>query len=887
MLSRKPKLLFGLFFMCLGSVCAASATGAEQEAGANGEAPAATAPNAAQAPSSEPGSVTPADQPAEPEQPAPSASQPDAQSDAPASNSQSEGENLFASDDNASEASAQGASADVPPGQEVEVGSFGQIDLHVKDLPLTKVLQLLSIQSRRNIVASREVSGKISADLYGVGFYEALNAILTTNGFGYEEKGNFIYVYTQQEIAARQEAQREIKTKVVRLNYITAADASAFVQPMLSSAGSISVSGEAADGMQPSLSDAGSNSYAHAERLVIHDYAENIEKIMSVVEQLDKRPKQVQIEATILQAELSEENAFGVDFALFTDLDVQDFTTPLGSVDELIDNTPSAGTSGGGGAGTPTTGTEADPTLKLGFLGSDAAVFIEALDTVTDTTVLARPQMLVLNRQRAELLVGGRVGFLSTTATDVSETQTVEFIETGTQLTVRPFVSDDGFVRLELRPTVTDATLREVSDTTIPDQTTQELTTNVMVRSGQTVVLGGLFKENTDVNRRQIPGVAEVPLLGDAFKGQSDTVSRSEVIFMIKPTIRKDEKLYAQARKAKADIELTRVGARDGLLPWANDRLTQSHMKKAYQYLRQGNEKKALWHTNLALHINPTLIEALRLKERISGKGTMVRDRGILEHAVDSMINEQMPQDQMDDDAKMDDNKQGAAAPVQTQPADTMQEAEEAEAAEAGDTPADDSDAQKSADTEKADQSDVKADAEADADMAQQADADADSAKQMDADTESASDMEATVQTVSDQPMDEAAPSADNMPAPDENADTPADESDQDTSDAVEQDAMSEDAVKEDAVKEDAVEADTVNEEAVKEDASSEGAADEDASMEAAMQSVMDAMIEQEQSEQQDDQRADDAQPQQAADDDESVEEQQATVQPASDTVSK
>jgi len=175
----------------------------------------------------------------------------------------------------------------LPQGQQVEVGSFGQIDLHVKDLDLTKVLQLLSIQSQRNIIASRNVAGTISADLYGVDFYEALDAILHTNGFGYREKGQFIYVYTADEIAQLEEQDRELAYKIVRLNYINAADASAFVSPLLSSNGSIALSGESEDGFEPSLSDGGANQSAHQDTLVIRDYPENIEQILAVIEELD------------------------------------------------------------------------------------------------------------------------------------------------------------------------------------------------------------------------------------------------------------------------------------------------------------------------------------------------------------------------------------------------------------------------------------------------------------------------------------------------------------------------------------------------------------------------------------------------------------------------
>lgn len=540
--------------------------------------------------------------------------------------------------DNTTPALFETASEDeaLPQGQQVEVGSFGQIDLHVKDLDLTKVLQLLSIQSQRNIIASRNVAGSVSADLYGVDFYEALDAILHTNGFGYREKGQFIYVYTNEEIAQLEDENRELAYEIVRLNYINAADASAFASPLLSSAGSIALSGEVKPGFEPTISKGGENSSAHPDTLVIRDYPENIEQILAIIQKLDVRPKQVLVEATILQARLTEANAFGVDFAVFADLSLADFTTPLGAVDELI--TGGVGDSGSAVTTSPGNVTSGKSSVKFGVVGSDAAVFVRALDSVTDTTVLAKPQVLVLNRQKVNLLVGERLGYLSTTATETSNTQTVEFLDVGTQLTLRPFISDDDFVRMELRPSVSDGSTSLVGGFVIPDTTTQELVSNVIVRSGQTVVLGGLFKEDTTIGRTNVPGLGNLPVVGNAFKGQDDDVTRSEVIFMIKPTIQKDEDLTRMADSVNADIEATRTGMRDGLLPWSRSKLTSKYVTDAMQSMKDGNNDKALWSLDKALYLDPTMADALHLKSQITGEKNYYYDRSILKNAVDSMI---------------------------------------------------------------------------------------------------------------------------------------------------------------------------------------------------------------------------------------------------------
>ena len=416
----------------------------------------------------------------------------------------------------------------------VAMNSLGEINITVKDLEIAKVLQLLSIQSQRNIIASRNVSGTVSADLYDVSFHDALNAILTPNGYGYEEQGNFIYVYTAAELKERELANRTTVTKIIRLNYISGEDAVKLVGPVLSENGSTVATEAPSGGFLPSETSAGANSFANPEFVMLKDYEENVEQAVAILEELDVRPQQVLVEATILSARLSESNAFGIDFAVFANLDALNLGNPLDGVSQLLNPEGDGGTAVQSTSGNTQTGAAS---IKIGVGGSDGAVFLRALDQVTDTTVLARPNVLVLNRQSADILVGERLGYLSTTVTDTSETQTIEFLDVGTQLTVRPFISDEGTIRLELRPSVSDGTVTIQDGFVIPNETTSEMVTNILVESGQTVVLGGLFLEDTTVDRTQAPGLGNIPFLGAAFRGQDDTIERSEVIFMVKTTI--------------------------------------------------------------------------------------------------------------------------------------------------------------------------------------------------------------------------------------------------------------------------------------------------------------------------------------------------------------
>ncbi|WP_428388137.1 type II secretion system protein GspD [Mucisphaera sp.] len=520
----------------------------------------------------------------------------------------------------------------------LEVGAFGEIDLSVQDLEVSSVLNLLSEQSRRNIVASPNVRGTISANLFGVTFDEALEGVLVGNGFRYTERGNFIYVYTAEEMAEIQSAAAAPVTRIIRLNFLSATDAQAFAEPLLSESGVIAISSEVPEGFEASISDGGANTFSHSDTLIVRDLPDRADEIVALLQELDRKPEQVMIEVTILQARLGENNAFGVDFAILTDLSLADAATPLGAVNELISGTLT-GDSGTAIASTAGNTRLGESSLKLGVIGGDAAVFVRALETITDTTVVATPKVVVLNRQRATIDATEQLPFISTTETEVSSTQTIETIDVGTQLYVRPFVSSDGYVRLELNPVLSEGNT-EVSPlgVILPNTSRQELQTNVMVRSGQTVVLGGLFTEDTTSSTNQVPFLGRIPILGNAFRGTDDSSDRLEIIFLIKPTIVRDQALAKAGEAAREGIERIRLGARSGLLPNSRIRMLRSHLADAQRFARAGNTSKALWHTNIALSLEPTSAEALSLKSQLVGSELHATERGLLQGPIERVL---------------------------------------------------------------------------------------------------------------------------------------------------------------------------------------------------------------------------------------------------------
>lgn len=532
---------------------------------------------------------------------------------------------------------------------EVAVDEFDLVDLHVNNEDLGQVLRLLSMQSRRNVISSREVNASITADLYGVTFYEALDAILHVNGFGYREQGNFIYVYTLDELEQIASASRQQMTRVIELNYLNAVDAARFAAPLLSEVGVITTPNESADFLIPDDAPVGKDTYANTARMVIHDFEENIDEIAGLVRTLDTRPTQVLVEATILQAQINEENAFGVDFSLIGDLEFTEFLNPLAAANNLIGGrgnslingveqpTSFPGADGESRALTTSVGNvSGKASLKAGIIDEDVAVFLRVLDEVTDVTVISNPKVLTLNRQAARVLVGTRVGFLNTTTTQTATTQTVEFLDTGTQLHIRPFVSSDSLIRLEVKPQVSSASLREsVTQTgqavTIPDEDTTELVTNLLVRDGQTVVLGGLFTESTSYTRRQVPFLGDIPLIGAAFKGQDDAIVRNEIIFMITPSVVDDAVLTLEGERAQDFVEQARVGSREGLLPWSRERQVGRLLIEADELSKAGDDARALLKIQRALALSPHSPDALSMRERITGRDRSHPSRSILD----------------------------------------------------------------------------------------------------------------------------------------------------------------------------------------------------------------------------------------------------------------
>ncbi len=514
----------------------------------------------------------------------------------------------------------------VAPGAptEIAVTDRGRVRMHVADMPLATVLHLLSLEGQRNIIASPNVTGRVTANLYDVTFEQALHAILVSNGAGHRVVGDFIYVYTREELKEMDAARAPIpRTRVYRLNYISAADAKAYVAPLLGKddeGGSVTGPPAPATGLESDAREAGGNADAAQDFIIVTARPDVHRRIESLLEQIDVQPRQVLIEATILRAALSDDNALGIDFSLVGGVDLELLgATSNGVADIRLGTLPqNRFEQFNAAAVTDLVGNVPTGGLTIGLIKDNVAVFLRALEEITDTTVLANPKVLALNKQKAQVIVGRRDGYLTTTVTQTQTIQTVEFLETGTQLIFRPFIGSDGFVRVELHP---KDSVGFVNAQGLPSEQTTEVTTNVIVRDGETILIGGLFREVTTDRRSQIPGLGNIPVLGALFRSTNDSTSREEVIILLTIHIVKDRKAYAElSREQYENVERMRVGMRQGLMRYGRERIAQAQYRRALDALSAGRRDKALWHLNMSLHNNGMCLPAIKLKEKILGQ---------------------------------------------------------------------------------------------------------------------------------------------------------------------------------------------------------------------------------------------------------------------------
>lgn len=492
-------------------------------------------------------------------------------------------------------ASADAASASV--GSEEN----GLLMVRFRETDLREALEALSQEGSLNIIAGQSVSGKITATLSNVTVEEALQAVLDATGYTARQRGPFLFVGTPTELRELEQSGQETVTRVFRPSYVPAQDLEKLVTPLLSDAGVVSVSSPAEVGIGPDSTNAGGDAFAGSDVLVVRDYPSVLDQVEEVVRTVDRRPPQVAIEAMILSVKVDDQEKFGVSFELLRNAGHIRFgwgdLTPMG------DGVDAVKYDGSG--------------LKLAYLDGSVATFVQALEKLGDTNIVASPHLMVLNKHRAEILIGQELGYLTTTVTENAATQTVEFLEVGTRLILRPFVSSEGIVRMEVHPELSSGSIREAGGQSVPDKATTQVTSNIMVPDGRTVVIGGLIDENLQTTGSQIPVLGNLPLVGAAFRNRTETIQRQEIIVLITPRIVQDYQTAAEGERAACEFQRRQQVYFDKTNPLGKRHMASNFVRKARASLAAGNLRAALRQAELAVQFDPVSREAIRLRAQI------------------------------------------------------------------------------------------------------------------------------------------------------------------------------------------------------------------------------------------------------------------------------
>ncbi len=388
-----------------------------------------------------------------------------------------------------------GPVGDSPAGQ-------GLVSLVVRDESLAVVLSMIAEQHGLNVVSGDEVSGQISVTLEGVPLDDALHAILTVNGYTWSRQNEILLVSRVGTDTLLSPTAQGRVLRVFALDFAAAADIERVVQGLLSPVGTATIT--ETDSLDQRRT---------REEIVVEDLPAYLARIESYIAQADQPPRQVSIEAHVLQVALKDDTRHGVDFKQLLRLS--------GSRIQL--------------QATGFADSTSSPGVFLSLNGTDLDGLIDLLKTTTDAKTLASPKLMVLNGQEARIQVGESLGYLVTTTTQTSTLQNVDFLDVGVVLNVTPLISRDGRIMMQVKPEVSGGRINP--DTGLPDRDTTEVSTTVMLQDGQGMIIGGLIKEEDTEVQNKLPIAGDLWLVGRAFQRRSLIRQRSEVIIALVPRI--------------------------------------------------------------------------------------------------------------------------------------------------------------------------------------------------------------------------------------------------------------------------------------------------------------------------------------------------------------
>lgn len=469
----------------------------------------------------------------------------------------------------------------------------------VQNSDIRDVLELLSKHGNLNILASKSVTGSVSASLSGVDVQSALAAILKSTGYVARREGSFIYVGTPDDFAQVDESLDSVQTRIYRPNYVRAAELNSLIAPLLSAGiGKVTVSTPSVVDLPASQTQTGGDALTGSDVVVVKDFERVLLQIDQLVHEVDCRPRQVLIDAMILSVKLGDEYKAGINWQLLKDK--AHVRMGLG--------TPPSDISGVGFA---------DGGLNFGYVDSTVTSLITFLETIGETNVVASPRLLCLNKQRAEIQIGSSLGYVSTTVTETAATQAIQFLDVGTLLRLRPHISGDGTIRLEVHPELSTGTVEVDQGLTLPNKEVTQVTTNVMCQNGSTVIIGGLIREDLQNETDQIPILGSIPIAGALFRQKKENVGRHEILVLLTPRLIDEPVMSEEGAKLGNEFLRRQRVVFDKMSPIARRHHGMQYLRKAKAAWNAGDAKVALKYANLSIEHDPMNREAVAFRDQV------------------------------------------------------------------------------------------------------------------------------------------------------------------------------------------------------------------------------------------------------------------------------
>ena len=450
------------------------------------------------------------------------------------------------------------------PTLEEKVYSGEALSMEFQDVEIRSVLDILAQFTDMNIVASDSVAGNITLRLINVPWDQALDIILKSKNLGKRENGNVILVAPSTELAEQEarelEAQQAVesyaplRTEYIRLSYAKAADVLTLISQGSGSSGGSGTGNTNSTDNNTLLSNRGTVTVdERTNTLIIKDVAESIENIHKLIGKIDIPVRQVMIEARIVSATDSFSKEIGVRWGILSNgaannrnllvggsnqtlWDLKDFDVETTTVNGQTVSYPKYDISRPDNLNVDLGVAKPAGRIAFGLLSmSDVMLDLElsALQADNRGEVISTPKILTADKQKAKVSSGTQIPYQEASASGAS---TTSFKEAALSLEATPNITPDGKIGLQLlitngTPTIINNQVAIAEDS---------ISTNVIVEDGQTVVLGGVFKNRTNNEVSKVPFLGDLPYVGRAFRKDVRNNSKEELLIFVTPKLIND-----------------------------------------------------------------------------------------------------------------------------------------------------------------------------------------------------------------------------------------------------------------------------------------------------------------------------------------------------------